>query len=58
MPQRPIVLLHGCRDPVEGLRPSRAILIERRCSTADIPLCRRISLSNQLTSKALGPCVY
>jgi hypothetical protein len=57
MPQRPIVLPQGSRDPAEGLRPSRAILIERRRSTADIPLGRHVSLSNQLTSKALAACV-
>lgn len=57
MPQRPIVLPHGCRDPSEGLRPSRAILIERRCSTADIQLGRHVYLRSELTSKALPACV-
>ena len=57
MPQRPIVLPHGCRHAAEELRPSRAILIERPCSIARIPLGRHVSLSNKLTSKALAACV-
>ena len=57
MPQRPIVLPHGCRDPAEGLRPSGAILIERRCSTADISLGGHVFLRNELTGKALAACV-
>lgn len=53
MSQRPIVLLRGCSDRAESLRPWRAILIERRYSTAEINLGRYV----EITSKDLAACV-
>lgn len=57
MPQRPIVPLHGCSDRSESLRPWRALLAERRYSTAEIHLGGHTSVSNEITSKDLAACV-
>jgi hypothetical protein len=57
MPQCPIVLPHGCRDRAKALRPSRVILIERRCTPAAIELRRFVSFGNELTGKELAVCV-
>jgi hypothetical protein len=57
MPQRPIVPLHGCSDRSKNLRPWRALLSERRYSTAEIHLGRHVPLGNEITSKDLAACV-